>query len=132
MTDTSCGWCIDSCIERADLQSSQCRMELNHPSLVLNATHCSVCADFVDCDTCLDVSLLLIYGIGFYAYEFRLAFPYFMIFFLKWVTRLSAHAEKVLYKCFVTIQHTQKYLARILFKRQPSRFIHLHLNCDKV
>lgn len=59
MTDVSCGWCVDSCIERTDLQSSQCQVELSHPALVLNATHCSVCADFVDCETCLAVSLLL-------------------------------------------------------------------------
>jgi len=54
MTDTSCGWCVDSCIARNESEKSRCRTTLDHPALILNASHCPVCTDFVECSTCLE------------------------------------------------------------------------------
>jgi hypothetical protein len=56
-TDTSCGWCdgdtSSSCIARSSASVDQC--VASSASLVLNSVHCPVCADHVDCSSCVQV-----------------------------------------------------------------------------
>ena len=57
MTDTLCGWCQNSCINRTDVSSYQheCNVARGLNTLVLNAHQCPVCGDYINCNTCLEV-----------------------------------------------------------------------------
>jgi hypothetical protein len=56
-TDTACVWCDNGpdrrCTDR--LNSSVASCTLNAGSLILVASHCPVCADYVSCRTCVQV-----------------------------------------------------------------------------
>jgi hypothetical protein len=57
-TDTACGWCDTdaggACVSRTPSSVDQCIASSG--SLVVYSAHCPVCADHVDCSSCVQVS----------------------------------------------------------------------------
>jgi len=82
-TDLSCGWCdsdtSSSCIGRSSVSVDRCIASTG--SLVLVSMHCPICADHVDCTSCVQVSCLISYSCNhFHALEIRIVGEYFKRF----------------------------------------------------
>ena len=66
LTDLSCGWCPSSgqCVQRVTSEPTghgQCAntvAKAHH--LVINAAECPLCADYIECSACAEVSVLVI------------------------------------------------------------------------
>ena len=59
-TDVACGWCerddVGVCIDRSSSAVDKCFTDTG--SLVLISAHCPICADHVDCTSCVMVCFL--------------------------------------------------------------------------